>query len=163
MYFALYTAHRKVNKAFALFSMIVSFIGVAVFFSTNKAFALLELSGQYAHATTDAQRSLLAAVGQAMLSIGRSHSPGTFINFFLGELAGILISLVMLQGRVFNKATALVGIVGFSLLMTYEICTCFIPTLNGVALIFAMAGGLLNLVWLILLGRRLLQLVNKRE
>jgi len=163
MYFALYTAHLKVNKAFAAFSMIVSFIGVTVFFATNRAFSLLELSGQYAQATSDAQRAMFAAAGQAMLSVGRSHSPGTFIAFFLGELAGILMSVVMLRGGVFSKTTALVGIAGFSLLMIFEVCASFIRTISGVAIIFAAGGGLLNIAWLVLLGRRLLQLVSKRE
>jgi hypothetical protein len=163
MYFALYTAHRKVNKAFGALAMIISFIGVAVFFATNRAFSMLELSGQYAQATTDAQRSMFAAAGQAMLSVGRSHSLGTFISFFLGELAGILMSVVMLRGKIFSKATALTGIIGFTLLLIFEVCTSFIPVLNEVAMIFAMGGGLLNITWLILLGRRLFQLVRKEE
>jgi len=163
MYFALYTAHRNVNKAFGALAMIISFIGVAVFFATNRAFSMLELSGQYAQATTDAQRSMFAAAGQAMLSVGRSHSLGTFISFFLGELAGILMSVVMLRGKIFSKATALTGIIGFTLLLIFEVCTSFIPVLNEVAMIFAMGGGLLNITWLILLGRRLFQLVRKEE
>jgi hypothetical protein len=163
MYFALYTAHRKVNKAFGALAMIISFIGVAGFFATNRAFSMLELSGQYAQATTDAQRSMFAAAGQAMLSVGRSHSLGTFISFFLGELAGILMSVVMLRGKIFSKATALTGIIGFTLLLIFEVCTSFIPVLNEVAMIFAMGGGLLNITWLILLGRRLFQLVRKEE
>jgi len=163
MYFALYTAHRKGNKAFGALAMIISFTGVAVFLATNRAFSMLELSGQYAQATTEAQRSLFAAAGQAMLSVGRSHSPGTFIGFFLGELAGVLMSVVMLRGKIFNKATALIGIIGFTLLSIFEVCTSFIPALSKLALILAIAGGLLNIIWLILLGRRLLQLVHMQE
>ena len=159
MYFALYTAHWKGSKGFGALAMIISFIGVAVFLATNRAFSMLELSGQYAQATTEAQRSMLAAAGQAMLSVGRSHSPGTFIGFFLGELAGILMSVVMLRGKIFNKATALIGIIGFTLLSIFEVCTSFIPGLKEVAMIFAIGGGLLNVIWLILLGRRLFQLV----
>src|SRR3972149_4501572 len=64
VYFALYTVHRKVNKEFGALAMIVSFIGVAVFFATNRAFSMLELSGQYAQAVTDAQRSIFAAAGE---------------------------------------------------------------------------------------------------
>lgn len=161
MYFAIYTVHRRANKPFAALAMIFSFIGVAVFFATNRAFSMLDLSGQYAQAATDAQRSTIAAAGQAMLSVGRSHSPGTFIAFFLGELAGILMSVVMLKGRIFSKATALIGMIGFSLLMIYEVCASFLPALSGVAMIFAMLGGILNVAWLILLGRRLLRLARK--
>src|SRR3972149_11994438 len=57
VYFALYTAHRKVNKAFGAFAMIISFIGAAIFFATNRAFPMLELSKQYAGAITDSQGS----------------------------------------------------------------------------------------------------------
>jgi len=158
MYFALYTAHRKADKELGALATVISFIGVAVFFATNRAFAMLELSGQYAQATTEAQRSMVAAAGQAMLSVGKSHSPGTFIGFTLGELAGILMSVVMLRGKIFSKATALAGIIGFTLLLIFEVCTSFIPPLKGVAMIFAVGGGLLNVIWLILLGRRLYQL-----
>jgi hypothetical protein len=160
MYFALYTAHREGQKAFAALATIISFIGVAAFLATNRAFSMLELSGQFAQATTEAQRAMFAAAGQAMLSVGRSHSPGTFIYFFLGELAGVLMSIVMLRGKIFSKATALIGIIGFTLLSVFEVCTSFVPVLKDVALIFAIGGGLLNIIWLILLGRRLLQRVR---
>lgn len=163
MYFALFTAHRKEYKAIAALAMIFSFVSVAVFLATNRAFSMLELSGQYAQSTTEAQRSMFAAAGQAMLSVGRSHSPGTFISFFLGELAGILMSVVMLKGKIFSKTTALMGIIGFTLLSIFEVCTSFIPALQQIALIFAMVGGLLNIIWLILLGRRLFQLVHTDE
>jgi hypothetical protein len=163
MYYALYTAHWKVNKAIGALAMIISFIGVSVFFATNRAFSMLELSNQYAQATTEAQRSMFATAGQAMLSVGRSHSPGTFLSFFLGELAGVLMSVVMLRGKIFRKATALIGIIGFTLLSIFDVCTSFIPVLKEIAMIFAISGGFLNLMWLILLGRRLFQLVLKDE
>lgn len=139
--------------------MIFSFASVIAYLATNRAFSMLELSGQYAQATTEAQRAMFAAAGQAMLSVGRSHSPGTFIGFFLGELAGVLMSVVMLKGKVFSKATAIIGIIGFTLLSIFEVWTSFVPALKPAALIFAMGGGLLNIIWLILLGRRLFQLV----
>ena len=163
MYFALYTAHWKGSKGLGALAMIISFTGVAVLLATNRAFAMLELSGQYVQATTEAQRSMLAAAGQAMLSVGRSHSPGTFIGFFLGELAGVLMSVVMLRGKIFNKATALIGIIAFTLLLIFEVCISFIPVLKEVAMIFAIGGGLLNVIWLVLLGRRLFQLVHVDE
>jgi hypothetical protein len=161
MYFALYTAHRKVDKEFAALAMIISFIGGAIFFATNRAFSLLEVSRLYAQATTDAQRAMFEAAGQAMLSVGRSHCPGTFVGFFLGDVAGIMMSAVMLRGKVFSKVTALAGIVGFSLLLIYEVCISFIPSLGGIVMIFAMCGLLLNLVWMITLGLRFFRLVRE--
>ncbi len=96
-----------------------------------------------------------------MLSVGESHTPGTFVGFFFSELAGILISVVMLRSRIFNQAAAYFGIIGFSLLLVYDICASFVPALSASALIFAMAGGLLSMAWYILIARRLLQLANE--
>jgi hypothetical protein len=161
MYFALYTAHKKIDKEFATLAMIISFIGGAIFFATNRAFSMLEMSRHYAQATTDNQRAMFEVAGQAILSVGRSHSPGTFLGFFLGELAGILMSVVMLRGNIFGKVTALAGIVGFTLLLIFEVCASFIPTLSEVAMVFAMGGLLLNVIWMFSLGLRFLQLVRE--
>jgi hypothetical protein len=160
-YFALYTAHKEVDKEFAALAMVISFVGGAIFFATNRAFSMLELSRQYAQATTDAQRATFEAAGQAMLAVGRSHCPGTFMGFFLGDLAGIMMSVVMLRGKIFGKVTALAGIVGFALLLTYEVCVSFIPTLSDVAMVFAMGGLLSNVVWMFSLGLRLLQFARE--
>jgi len=157
-FFALYAAHRRVNQVYAALAMIVSFIGVAVFLATNRAFPMLELSRQYAAATTDAQRSMLAAAGEAMLSVGQSHTPGTFLGFLLSEVAGITISVVMLRGRVFGRVTAYAGILAFALLLVHEICASFVPALSDVAMIIVMVGGILSMAWYILTARRLLQL-----
>ena len=157
-FLALYAAHRRVSKAYGALAMIISFVGVAVFLATNRAFPMLELSSQYASATTDVQRSILAAAGQSMLSVGESHTPGTFMGFFLGEVAGITISIVMLRGRIFSKVNAIVGIIGFVLLLIYEICSSFVPTLFNMAIIFAMGGGLLSMAWYIMISRRFFRL-----
>jgi hypothetical protein len=161
-FFALYTANKK-NGSFGALAMAISFIGAAVFFGTNRAFPMLVLSDQYAQAATDAQRAMIESAGQAMLSVGRSHSPGTFVGFFLAELAGILMSIVMLRGMVFGKGTALAGIMGFTLLMIFEVISSFVPALSEIGMVVAMGGGILNVVWMILLGRRLIQLAGHDE
>ena len=79
--------------------MIISFLGIAVFYATNRAFPMLELSNQYAAAGTDAQRAMLEVAGQSILSVGQSHTPGTFLGFSLMEAAGIMMSIVMLLGK----------------------------------------------------------------
>ena len=158
IFFALYGAHRKASQTLAALAMIVSFIGVAVFYATNRAFAMLDISSQYALATTEAQRSILAAAGQAMLAVGQSHTPGTFIAFFLSEFASLLISVVMLRDKLFSKANAYVGFLCFTFLLIFEVCTSFVPALQGVTMIFAMLGGILSLVWEILVAIKLFQL-----
>lgn len=163
LYFALYTAHSNANKTFAGLALSISFISVAVFFATNRAFAMLDLSHQYAQAAVEAQRAVYAAAGQAMLSVGRSHSPGTFMAFFLAEVGGIFMSVVLLQGKIFSRVTALAGIAGFSLLLIFEICTTFIPALRSAAMLFAVGGGILNIAWMVMVGQRFLKLARVKE
>jgi hypothetical protein len=160
MFFALYAAHQKVNQPFAALAMIISFIGVAVFYATNRAFPMLDLSRQYASATSDVQRAMLSAAAQAMLSVGESHTPGTFLGFFISELASMLISIVMLRCKVFNTANAMIGMLAASLMMIFEICSSFILGLTNVALVIAMAGGLLTMAWYILIALRLFKLAK---
>lgn len=157
-FLALYGAHRHINQAYALLAMIIFFIGVAVFLATNRAFPMLELSRQYLAATTNAQRAMLAAAGQAMLAVGKSHSPGTWLGFFLSETAGIIISLVMVKSKIFSQATAYAGMVGFSFLLVFDIVSSFALGLTDAVIVLAMIGGFLSMAWYILLARRLFQL-----
>jgi len=151
--FAIYSALRRDNEAFGAFGTILFFVGVAVYLASNRAFSMLSLSGQYASATTDAQRSLFIAAGQAMLAEGQTHAGIPLIEF-----ASLVISVVMLRGKVFSKATAYAGILGNVLLIVFEIILAFVPTLLDVGLVIAGGGGLAIMIWYLLVGRRLLQL-----
>jgi hypothetical protein len=159
LYLALYAAHRRDSRqSYAALALIISFLGVGVFFATNRAFPMLDLSNRYAAAATDAHRAMLEAVGQSMLSVGQSHTPGTFLGFALTEIAGITISIVMLRSGVFGRAAAYAGILGFSILLIFEFFSSFISGLSDVAMILAMLGGLLSMAWDLLVARRLFQL-----
>jgi hypothetical protein len=116
---------------------------------------MLSLSGQYASATTDAQRSLLIAAGQAMLAEGQTRAGIPLIEF-----VSLVISVVMLRGKAFSKATAYAGILGNALLMVFEAILAFFPAFLNVGLIIAGGGGLAIMIWYVLVGRRLLQLVS---
>jgi hypothetical protein len=159
MYFALYAAHRRDPiQPYAALTLVISFLGVGVFYATNRAFPMLDLSRQYATATTDAQRVVLEAAGQSMLSVGASHTPGTFLGFFLNEVAGIMISFIMLKGKVFSKIAAYAGIIGFGILLVFEYTSSFVSGLSWVMMSLAMFAGLLNVIWQISIARTLLKL-----
>ncbi len=159
LFYALYAAHRRTHRAFAGLSMIAAFIGVAVFLATNRAFSMLALSGRYTAAATDAQRSVLAAAGEALLAVGEGHTPGTFLAFLFAAVAGIAISIVMLRGKVFSKASAIVGITGFSLMAIFELTASFAPGFSA-SFLFAMGGGLLSLTWDLLVALGLIRLAS---
>ncbi len=81
--YALYAAHRRVERPLAGLALIVSLIGVAVFFATNRALPMLALSNQYAAAASDTQRALLMAAGSGYAGGGREphagHLPGVLL------------------------------------------------------------------------------------
>jgi Domain of unknown function (DUF4386) len=150
---AVYSALRRSNEAFGALGAILLFMGIAVYIASSRAFPMLSLSRQYAAATTDAQRSLLIAAGQAMLAEGQSRS-----GVLLIEFACLLISIVMLRGRVFSKATACAGMLGNALLMVVEIA--FIPVSSSPAIVVAACGGLSIMTWYLLVARRLFRLAS---
>jgi hypothetical protein len=160
--YALYAAHRRTHRAFVGLSLIVALLGVAVFLAGNRAFPMLALSRQYAAAATDAQRSALAAAGEAMLAAGQSHTPGTFLAFLLSTVGGVAFSIVMLRGRVFSKASAIVGIAGFSLLLVFELTSDLAPGFPA-SFAFAMTGGPLSLVWDLLVALGLFRLARQPD
>jgi hypothetical protein len=157
-YLALYAALRGTNHSLAALATVTAYIGIAIFFGTNRALPMLDLSHRYTAATTDAARASLVAAGEAMLSVGQSHVPGTFPAFFFAEAAGIVISVAMLQSSVFAPLNAYPGIVGFALLMVSEGLMSFIPAWDNLGLILAMLAGLLSMAWYVLTAFRLLRL-----
>lgn len=158
--FALFAAHRKVNPGWTGLTLVISAIGGAVFFATNRRFSMLALSTRYAAATDEAQRAALVAAGEAMLAVGGSHTPGTFLAFSLSLAASLLMAWVMLRGGVFSRAAAYTGMAAFGFLLIFEILSVFVPALFDTAMIFAMMGGIAGLVWYIMVARQLLQLAK---
>jgi hypothetical protein len=150
-FLAVYFALRRENKHWAALGAILFFMGMAIYLAENRAFAMLSLSGQYASAATDAQRTLLAAAGQTMLVEGLNR-----VGIFLIDLAGLVLSAVMMRSKVFGKATAYAGIAGNGLMIILEIILAFAPGWNG-WMIVAMCGGVSIMAWYLLVGWLLLR------
>lgn len=162
VYLALYAVHcEKPQKPFAALAMVIAYLGIGVFLSTNRAFPMLTLSQQYTAAATDAQRAMIESAGLAMLSVSESHSSGTFLAFFLTEMAGLFISVVMLRSEIFSRINAWAGIIGFSMLALFEYFSSFAIGLNSWTMLLAMISGIFSMVWYILLALRLFKLANE--
>lgn len=156
--FALYGVHRNTNKPFALLSLILFFIGTTIFVTGNTALTMLDLSHKYFGADTNERRLLLAAAGEAMLTKGSHGSLGVFIGFALPTLANMIMSFVMLNGKIFSRSTSYIGIIGNSLMVIYIILVTFVPKVETMALVFAMPAGLLVLTWMIMFTSKLFRL-----
>lgn len=157
IYLALYHAHRWEQLAFAELAAVLFFIGTAIYISSNTVFSLFALSRQYSVAA-EAQKPLLEAAGRALLVQGADLTPGIFLGFFFTQIAGLLITGVMLQGSVFGKWIGGTGLAGYSLTSIFFVLAAFAPKNYDTAMFFAMLGGLILIAYQILIARRFFQL-----
>ena len=155
MFLALCVALRRASQSGMAIAATLSFVGIAVYFASNQALAMLSLSHQYAAATTDAQRGLLLAAGQATLAIHNSASylgTGIYLSFLLVSVAGLIISVVMLRSNLFSKVTAIMGILANVFGLGYYLILVFAPPLVFIPISIS---ALFLLTWYLLIGLRL--------
>lgn len=159
--FALYAVHRETNKPSASLSLILFLVGTTIFVCGNTALTMLDLSHKYFGSGTEDQKLLIAAAGEAMLAKGSHGSLGVFIGFVLPTFANALMSCVMLNGKIFSRATSYIGIIGNSLMVVYIIMVTFMPSVEKMALVFAMPAGLLVMTWMIMFTIKLFKLSHE--
>lgn len=159
MFLALYAALRRTNESCMALATTLAIIGITVFLATNNPFSMLSLSDQYAAATTDAQRSLFLAAGQAMLANTNQRAVDGFnMGFLLVSVAGLIVSAVMLRSNIFSKVTAYMGILANALSLAEYFRLVFVPEAVILLLFIAIASCLFLLIWYILIARRLFQI-----
>jgi hypothetical protein len=147
---SLYHALKQTDEAFTALAVVLSIIGVVCFIAARPVFEMLWLSDQFTSATTDAQRSIILAAGEANLA--SFHGTAFHVSYVLGSITGLIISLVMLKSSMFSKATAYVRIA--SSVFDFGL---YIPTI-GVFL--SILSVLFLFVWNIMIARRLFALAQ---
>jgi hypothetical protein len=157
-YFALYAAHRNINNFYSLLALIIFLFGSVIMVANNTALPMYELSHKYFATLIESQKAFYAAAGESMLARGAHGSSGIFLGFFIPNIAGLLISYVMLKGEIFSKLNSWFGIIGSILMLFYIIFVNFIPGVDSMATAFAMPGGLLLIAWMIMFTIKLAQL-----
>ncbi len=151
LYLALYPALRRANESCMAIATTLGIVAVALYVTTNPAFAMLSLNDQYAAATTEAQRAILLAAGQTTLTIYQS-STAFNASYIFGAVATLMISAVMLRSRsgVFGKGAAYTGILASVITLGL-----FVPVIGLYVSIFSL---LFYAIWLGLVARGLFQL-----
>lgn len=163
---ALYVALRKTKRSAMLIATTAGLIGITVYFASNQAFAMLALSERYAAAMSEAQRSAYLTAGEALLAVNNPDSlyqgTGIYVSLFLVLLAGLIISIVMLQSDVFSKATGITGILANGIGMCYFITLAFAPAIYWIP---HPISAPFRVVWYFLIALRLFKLakVGKQE
>jgi hypothetical protein len=70
----------------------------------------------------------------------------------------------MLCGKIFSKANAWIGIVGFTLLTLFTFAATFIPSLYSIAFyLFGIIGGLLALTWFMMTAIKFFRLAKSHQ
>ncbi len=145
-----YIALRHADPSLMLIGVAAGLVGAVLMIVSREAtFSMYSLSQQYAAATSDAERAALEAAGQTLLTVynGTSFSVG----YFLTGLATLLFSTVMLRSSIFSRLTGVAGVAAG--------LTGLVPASMGMLGFFLSFLSLIPLiVWLFLVGRRLLQL-----
>ncbi len=164
MYIALFAALMRTNAGLMLLALCLGLVGAGVYFASNQAFAIWNLSERYATATTDAERTLFAAAGEALLAIENAASlyqgSGVYVSLFLVTLAGLLSSIVMLQSQTFNQLTGWVGIVANALVLGHYPALAFAPDLTFLPHTLA---AIPIILWQLLIARSLFRLARQEH
>ncbi len=154
MYAALFGAHRKTEPGLAILGLVTVAAGTAVFAANSAALPMLELGRQWASAAPVGQ-ALLEPAAAALLASGAHGSAGAYLGFLVSEIGTLVIAVTMLRGRVFGRKTALTGIVGISILAVYTTAYTFGSGSEALVTGIAIPGGLLMIVWHLLVAKGL--------
>src|SRR5215203_6520338 len=145
---ALYVALRRVNESLMAIATVLVLLEAVAFIVARPALEMLYLSNQYAAATTDAQRAMFVAAGEAMWAT--FHGTAFHVGYNVFSVYFLIVSVVMLRSSIFGKVTAYVGF-----LVAILNWGLYVP---GIGLFLSILSVFPLAIWLVLVARRLLQL-----
>lgn len=150
LFLGLYVSLKKTHGMVALMAALLGGAGLTLFLSAPSAFSWLTLSDKFAAATSEGQKSLFLAAGEAILAADMWHSSTAFVGGLLLQTSTLLFSVVMLRSNAFSKLTAWIGVVTHGLDLAHILLMPFIP---AVGVLLMMIGGTIYLAWFPLLAR----------
>jgi hypothetical protein len=161
IFLALYAALRNVNKSLTLMAITAGLVGVAVYLASNQALEMFFLSQQYAATTTEAQRTVILNAGDILLVTNHPEAPyqatGIHVGLFLVLLAGLVISIVMLQSKLFGRAAAICGLLANGLALLGFIALAFGPSVSWIP---PTLSAPFRMIWYILIAIKLFKLAR---
>lgn len=163
LYLALYRLHRSAFPASAALALMLFLLGAAVYISNNGALIMLSLSSKFAGVSSPVEMERLVNAGTVILAQAEDFTPGSFPGFLLSSLASLIAITIMTRGSVFHRWIGLTGLVGTSCLLAFTVSVTFFPATFDLAMIAAIFGGLLMLVWNVAVALRLFQLAPRLD
>lgn len=146
---ALWVSLRRANESLMAIALILQLVATATYLASTVAFEMLTLSNQYAAATTEVERSIFLAAGQAMLATWQGTAFD--VSYVLSAIAILIVSAVMLRSHhLFSKTTGYAG-------LSAGVLALVPPTAGTIGVIFSLVSLVPMVIWLALIARRLLR------
>ena len=145
---ALYAALRRVSESAMAIAVALGVVEAICFILARPALEMLFLSEQYAAATTEPQKALYLAAGEAMWAT--FHGTAFHVAYNIFSIYYLIVPIVMLRSNAFGKVTAYMGIA--TAVLNWGL---YVPVIG---LYLSMLSVLPLALWSILVARRLFQL-----
>lgn len=154
IFLVFFASHRALFPNASTLVVTLFVVSLGIYVANNAAMPLWHLSARYVSAGDEA-RPLLSSAGEGLLARGEDFTPGSLPGFVLNEAAVLTMLALMLRSRVFGRTTAILGLVGATLLTVYQIAATFAPVVYNSLMPLAMLGGILMLIWYVLMAVKL--------
>lgn len=151
--FSIYLLLNQDNKYMATLSVIIFFIGITIFFAANTGFSMLCLSKKYVMAQSEADKALLLAAAMSMMTLFDVQA--FMISYTLVSLSWLLISILMVRSKHFNRLTAYSGIIAGSAGIIAEVFENTLPILFYPAIVLYFLAIVFLVLWVTQTGRYL--------
>ena len=155
---ALYVSLRRLSPVYTALATLFTFIAVTICFASESTFSMLYLGNQYATASTEAQRLQFLSAGEAVIASDMWHSSGAYVSGILLQGSGVIISIIMLRSRDFNKVTAISGLLGNALDLLQHLLNPFSPSISASIMPLM---GVFYFIWFPMLSRDLFRLARR--
>jgi len=150
IFLALYVTLKEAGQTAMAIATAIALLGTVLHLVSNTSFEMLSLSQGYAAATTNAQRAMFLAAGEAKLA---AYTGTAFhVSYILGYLARIVIGAVILRSTAFGKATGYVSIVAG--------CLGLGNYLPAIGLLLSILSVVVIAVWNVMIARGFLRLAR---
>jgi hypothetical protein len=113
IFLSLYITLKRASESWSAIALALGFVGLVCIIPARPIMEMLSLSDQYAAATTEAQRALFLAAGEATLAL--FEGTAFKVHYVLGAVSLLISSILMGRSDVYSKATATVGILANTL------------------------------------------------
>jgi hypothetical protein len=147
-FLVLYVTLKEVDGSWALVALTLGLIGLVCLVPSRPIPEMFILSDQHAAASTDAERAIYQAAGEATLAL--FHGMAYHAHYVLGSASLLISSFLMLRSDTFSMATAWVGIVTNIVVFGF-----YVPQVGVYISLLSVLG---YLIWYIMIAPGLIQL-----